>query len=201
MIGREVILKRFEWLQIPPMIRACRELNPAAFIDIGANFGLYTSIIGRQKLANRLIAFEPNQWAFGRLQAHIGLNGLTGVETHEAAAGSARQTATLAPGAPGYSALSTVVSAHPEGYEIEVVPLDEVLFFVGKPLIIKIDAEGYELQVLEGAKTLLARNYGYAQIESFDEPRAGLVINRMAEFGWQLSDHIVHDLVFRRGAV
>jgi hypothetical protein len=39
-IGREIIPKRFEWLQIPQMIQACRELKPAAFIDIGANFGL-----------------------------------------------------------------------------------------------------------------------------------------------------------------
>jgi FkbM family methyltransferase len=201
MIGREVILKRYEWLQIPLIIRACHELSPAAFIDIGANFGLYTCIIGRQKLANRLIAFEPHHEAFGRLQAHIELNELTGVQLHRTAAGAARHTATLALGAPGYSALSTVVPVHPEGYEIEVVPLDEALFFVGKPLVIKIDAEGYELPVIEGAKTLLAQNYGYAQIESFEESRVHQVIDRMAQFGWQLCDHIVHDLVFRRGSI
>jgi len=202
MQGREIILKRYEWLQIPPMIQACRELSPAAFIDVGANFGLYTCIIGRQRLARiRLIAFEPHREAFGRLQEHIELNGLTGVEIHQTAAGAARGTATLVSGPPGYSLLSTVVAAHHEGYEIEVVPLDEVILFVGKPLIIKIDVEGYELQVLEGAKTMFARNYGYAQIESFEESRVGPVIDRMARFGWQLSDHIVHDLVFRRGAI
>jgi len=199
-IGREIILKRFEWLQIPQMIRASRELSPAAFIDIGANFGLYTCIIGRLKLANRLIAFEPNPQARGRLQTHLELNGLTEVEIHDAGAGAARHTASLLPGAGGQSALSTVVSANPEGYEIEVVPLDDVVSFVGKSLVIKIDVEGYELQVLEGAKSLLSRNYGYAQIESFEERRASAVIDKMAQFGWRLSDHIVDDLVFRRSA-
>jgi FkbM family methyltransferase len=199
-IGREIILKRFEWLQIPQMIQACRELKPAAFIDIGANFGLYTCIIGRQRLANRLIAFEPHRWARGRLQAHLELNGLTGVEIHDTALGAAHHTATLLPGAAGQSALSTVVASHPEGYEIEVVPLDDVLSFVGKPLVIKMDVEGYELEILEGAKSLLARNYGYAQIESFEERRASSVIDRMAQFGWPLSDHIVDDLIFRRSA-
>jgi FkbM family methyltransferase len=199
-IGREIILKRFEWLQIPQMLQACRELSPTAFIDIGANFGLYTCIIGRQKLASRLIAFEPHRWARGRLQTHLELNGLAGVEIHDTAVGAARHTAVLLPGAAGQSALSTVVVSHPDGYEIEVVPLDDVLSFVGEPLVIKIDVEGYELEILEGAKSLLAGNYGYAQIECFEERRADSVIARMAQFGWQLSDHIVDDLVFRRSA-
>ncbi len=79
--------------------------------------------------------------------------------------------------------------------------MDDVVSFVGKPLVIKIDVEGYELQVLEGAKTLLAQNYGYAQIESFEDSRAKAVIETMAQFGWRQSDHIVDDLVFRRDAI
>jgi FkbM family methyltransferase len=200
MIGREVILKRYEWLQIPPMLRACRELKPAAFIDVGANFGLYTCIIGRERLADRLIAFEPNRVVFARLQKHIELNGIAGVESHATAVGATHHKAALLLGAAGFDALSSVVAAHPQGQEIDVVTLDETLSLVGKPLVLKIDVEGYELEVLEGAKTLLARNYGYAQIESFDESRAGLVINRMSQFGWRLCDHIVHDLVFLRDA-
>jgi Methyltransferase FkbM domain len=97
--------------------------------------------------------------------------------------------------------LSKIVSVHSEGYQIDVVPLDEILSFAGRPLVIKIDVEGYELEVLEGAKALLAGNFGYAQIESFEEPRAIAVIKRMAEFGWRLTDHIVDDLVFRRDAI
>jgi FkbM family methyltransferase len=199
-IGREMLLQRFEWLQIPAMLQACRELKPAAFIDIGANFGLYTCIIGRQKLADRLIAFEPNRTVVERLRAHIALNGVTGVEIHETAVGETRHKAALSLGAPGFDALSSVVSAHPGGYEIDVVPLDETLSFAGKPLVVKIDVEGYELEVLAGAKNLFTQNYGYAQIESFEEPRAGAVIGMMAQFGWRLADHIVDDLVFRRAA-
>jgi FkbM family methyltransferase len=200
LIGREMLLQRFEWLQIPAMLKACRQLQPTAFIDIGANFGLYTCIIGRQKLARRLIAFEPNRAVVEHLREHIALNGLTGVEIHETAVGADRHKAALSLGAPGHDALSSVVSAHPGGYEIDVVTLDGTLDFVGQPLVIKIDVESYELEVLRGAENLLARNYGYAQIESFEDRRAGAVINRMAQFGWRLADHIVDDLVFRRGA-
>jgi FkbM family methyltransferase len=201
LIGREMVLKRFEWLQIPAMIKACQELKPAAFIDIGANFGLYTCILGRQKLAERLIAFEPNRWALERLREHLALNGLNDVEIHECAAGATRHKASLLPGAPGFSALSTVVASHNDGYQIDVAPLDELFSFSGKPLVLKIDVEGYEPEVLEGAKALLTRNYGYAQIESFEQKRADAVIERMAQFGWPQTDHIVDDLVFRRAAV
>ena len=122
----------------------------------------YTCIVGRQKLAQRLIAFEPDRAVVVRLRDHIALNGLTSVEIHETAVGASRHRAALSLGAPGYDALSSVVSAHPGGYEIDVVTLDDTLAFVGKSLVIKIDVEGYELEVLHGAKNLLARNYGYA---------------------------------------
>jgi FkbM family methyltransferase len=200
-IGNELILRRFEWLQIPAMLKACRELKPEAFIDIGANFGLYTCIIGRQHLANRLIAFEPNRAVIGRLHEHLALNGVSGVEIHETAVGATRHKAALSLGAPGFDALTSVVAAHAGADQIDVVPLDETLSFAGKPLIFKIDVEGYELEVLDGGKNLFARNYGYAQIESFEEPRASTVIATMERFGWRFADHIVDDLIFRRDPV
>jgi len=200
-IGRELVLRRFEWLQIPAMLAACRQLRPAAFIDIGANFGLYSCIIGRSRLAARVIAFEPNRAMVERLREHLAANGLGGVEIHETALGALPHKAALALDVPGGDALARVVALRPGGYEIDVVTLDETLDFVGQPLVLKIDVEGYELEVLQGAKRLLARNYGYAQIESFEEPRARAVVERMAEFGWRLTDHIVDDLVFRRDAI
>lgn len=101
----------------------------------------------------------------------------------------------------GYDALASVVAAHVGGFEIDIVALDDTVSFIGAPLVIKIDVEGYELEVLHGAKNLFGRNCEYAQIECFDEHREKAVIEQMSEYGWQLSDHIVHDLVFRRDAI
>ena len=195
-IGPEMLLQRMEWLQIPGMLKACRELKPAAFIDIGANFGLYTCIIGRQKLASRLIAFEPNPTVVGHLREHVELNALAAVEIHQAAVGARPHKAALSPGVD--DALASVVATHLGDYEIDVVALDDVVSFSRAPVVVKIDVEGYELEVLRGAKKLFAGNYGYAQIECFDEDRERAVIEAMAGYNWQLSDHIVHDLVFRR---
>ncbi len=118
-IGNELILRRFEWLQIPAMLEACRELQPKAFIDIGANFGLYTCIIGRQGLAERLIAFEPNRAVIGRLQEHIARNGVDGVEIHQTAVGATPHKAALLLGAPGFDALTSVAAASAEIGEIQ----------------------------------------------------------------------------------
>jgi FkbM family methyltransferase len=202
-IGNELILKRFEWLQIPAMLAAARALKPAAFVDIGANFGLYTCIIGRQKLADRLIAYEPNKAVIGRLNEHIARNGVTGVEIHETAVGATQHKAALAIGAPGFDALTSVVETPDQagGDAIDVVTLDETLSFAGQPLIFKIDVEGYELEVLKGGRNLFSKNYGYAQIESFEDERAKAVIAMMADYGWQWTDHIVDDLIFRRDKI
>ncbi len=201
-IGNELILRRFEWLQIPAMLQACQELRPKAFIDIGANFGLYTCIIGRQGLAERLIAFEPNRAVIGRLQEHIDRNGVRGVEIHETAVGATPHKAALVLGAPGFDALTSVAAASAEAEKsdeaIDVITLDDTLSFAGQPLVFKIDVEGYELEVLAGAKEIFARNYGYAQIECFDEARADTLIATMAKLSWRWTDHIVDDLVFRR---
>ena len=199
-LGVEMLLQRFEWLQIPAMLKACRELKPAAFIDIGANFGIYTCIIGRQKLAGRLIAFEPNPAVAIHLREHIQLNAIPAVEIHLAAAGARPHRAALTVCPPGHDALASVVPAQPGSIDIDVVALDDTLSFIGAPLVIKIDVEGYELEVLQGAKNLFGRNWGYAQIECFDEQREKALIAQMTEHGWLLSDHIVHDLVFRKAA-
>jgi FkbM family methyltransferase len=191
-------LKRYEWIQIPLMIEACRALRPTVFMDIGANFGLYTCIIGRRRLASRLIAFKPNRTAFQRLQAHLALNGLEGVDARETALGARRETATLLPAQSANSGLSVIVPEHADGYQIDVVALDDVVCLTGAPIVLKIDVEGYELPVLQGAERLLRQNYGYAQIEALDE-RTDEVVDRMRQCGWRLTDRVNDDLLFRRG--
>jgi hypothetical protein len=42
-------------------MRVCAELKPDIFIDVGANLGLYTCVMMKNRLASRAILFEPDR--------------------------------------------------------------------------------------------------------------------------------------------
>jgi len=77
-----------------------------------------------------------------------------------------------------------------------VVPLDyllpsEVAGFV------KIDVEGHEVQVIEGAQEFLKRSRGLAFIESVETKEA--VKESMSKLGWKfIARHGDHDLLFKK---
>jgi Methyltransferase FkbM domain len=67
-----------------------------AFIDVGANIGVYSlfaeSLVGR---AGRIVAFEPGLRAAARLRENVILNGLRNIEVREEAVGAKARTVTL----------------------------------------------------------------------------------------------------------
>jgi len=77
-----------------------------------------------------------------------------------------------------------------------VVPLDDILPYQVAGLI-KIDVEGHEVQVIEGAKEFIARSRGVAHIESVDTKEE--VKEAMFKLGWKyiLRDGF-HDLIFKK---
>jgi len=46
-ITDEIAIKRYEWWELTMMLKACRHCTPDVFIDVGANIGLYTCVLGR----------------------------------------------------------------------------------------------------------------------------------------------------------
>lgn len=75
---------------------ACRRYRPEAFIDDGANIGLYTRVLGKAQAARILLAFEPDPRNSARLSESIARNGLVGiVDAHPMAVGAAKSTASL----------------------------------------------------------------------------------------------------------
>ena len=130
-VGYEIAIHRFEWRELKMIIEACARLKPDVFIDVGANLGLYTCVLGHLGVVPRLIAFEPDRDNFARLKANLALNNLTArVETHEAAVGARFGMATLVPSAPANRGMSRIGSG--EGaYDVRVMALDEVVPHIG----------------------------------------------------------------------
>lgn len=70
-IDEEIAIKRYEWWELNMMVMACRRYRPEAFIDVGANTGLYTCVLGKAQAARKLLAFEPDPRNFARLSESI----------------------------------------------------------------------------------------------------------------------------------
>jgi len=126
------------------------------FFDVGSNVGSYTLLAsGHQKATT--YAFEPVPATFERLRRHVYINGLEDrVVLHNAAAGSQKGTIAFTT---ELDAMNHVVSDNYAGKTITValVTIDEELYERGvRANVIKVDAEGYDKEVIEGAKKQLA---------------------------------------------
>lgn len=119
-------------------------------VDVGAHAGNHTVYLA--KAGARVVAFEPNA-AIGRfLELNIASNALAGrVTVHPVGLWNERSSGRVQPGPAGNTG-STALSEDVAG-DIELVPLDS---FELAPDVVKIDVEGAEMQVLEGAAATLA---------------------------------------------
>jgi FkbM family methyltransferase len=136
-------------------------LGSEVFVDVGAYKGYYT--VRMAKRCRQVIAFEPNPENRRILEENVRLNGLNNVTIYPYAVGEARYRAKLYPRASGSTLLEGYVNAKP--VEVEVIPLDEI---VDRADIVKIDVEGYEAKVIEGAKGLIEQLKPTLVIEHHD---------------------------------
>jgi FkbM family methyltransferase len=198
-IGYEIAIRRFEWRELKLMIDACRRLKPAVFLDVGANIGLYSCVLGRHKLVRSVLAFEPDRENFARLQANIALNALADViDARQAAVADASGVVRLVPSGTANRGMSRIEPGADGGYEVASVALDAVVPLRDAMIALKVDVEGYEAQVLAGAAELLSHNGGFAQIEAREDAAAALVADRMARFGWRFLERYGLDLRFEK---
>jgi FkbM family methyltransferase len=198
--GLEIYAHIGEYRELQSFIRVCREIRPDVFIDIGANLGLYTCIVMKNGLAPRTILFEPDRRNRVHLRANFLINDLLAadIEINEVALGAAPGNFRLIPGPERDIGLSQIVenAAGGEGYDVEIVRLDDLAALSGLTLAIKIDIERYERKALAGMARTLRDNRGVVQIEVL-EARAETVAV-MADLGYDLAYEIPPNLVFQK---
>ncbi len=141
-----------------------------AFVDVGANFGLYCLQVAKAGSAREIHAFEPDPRNIGQLTGNLYLNGMSGaVRIHGLAVSdsSGRLAFRLASGT---STGQNKVSADGEAV-VEATTLDAMFDWKGKSVFIKMDIEGHEMAALHGAENLLRENGCFLQIESYEGQR------------------------------
>lgn len=161
-------------------------LSKAEFIfDIGANFGVISCIAARRRPSARIFAFEPHPQTFRSLEANLRDNGIANVQAFELALGArAGEIGFTSHGSPASNRIAT-------GSEAAIrVPVTTLAEFcrdnsVERIDFLKIDVEGADLDVLEGARPLFeagAVAAGMIEVCPGTLARFGRSVDEMIEF-------------------
>ena len=161
-IGEDLFAGWFEPAEVAFVVRHLRPGD--VVLDVGANAGLYTVIAARAVGdTGHVYAFEPDQRAVALLRRNVALNGLKNVTVIEAAVSD--QTGEREFAAASDIALSSLAAIqrddqHIQGWRtVRTIRLDDAIasHAIAGVTFLKIDVEGAEKLVIDGAPNLLAR--------------------------------------------
>jgi len=164
-------------------------------VEVGANIGAHTIPLAKL-LASRgreLVAFEPQPVIFQTLCANLALNGITNVRAWPFACGAA--AGTLHFRAPDYHAegnfggVEFQADATATGSAVPCVRLDDTL---GDAVIsvMKIDVEGFERRVLQGAEQILRRSRPTLYVENDRRNESAALIDYLWSLDYRLWWHL-----------
>jgi FkbM family methyltransferase len=171
---------------------------PGLVVEVGSNMGVHTVPMAAAlgQLGRRMLAIEPQPVLFQQLCANLALNGLLNVRGLPYACGS--EEGELCFRRPEYEHAGNfgAIEMRPLDSltiqpEIERVPcrrLDELV--EPEPVaLIKLDVEGYELTVLQGAHALLERNHPVLYLENDRLESSESLIRWLLDRGYRLWWH------------
>jgi FkbM family methyltransferase len=133
------------------------------FIDAGANIGYFSCLMSKLAgPAGRVLAIEPEPGNLALLNQNLRANNLSNVTVHACALGASEGSAMLGLYKPSNRGRHSIVdSGQKSAIEVPVTTLDNLTRKSGNDStswsLVKIDVEGYEAFVLEGAKETLSR--------------------------------------------
>jgi FkbM family methyltransferase len=139
--------------EMEAVLRAARDPG-GLLMDVGAARGLISVMFCVASPDNRAVAYEPSPGQAGDAARAGEMNGVAGrITVRTAAVGAVPATLRGAVDTLGLIDLSPRAGA--ETFDVEMTTLDAEVDRVGVPTVVKVDVEGYELEVLRGAERLL----------------------------------------------
>ena len=136
-----------------------KKFESGIFVDVGANIGKYTILVGNHLKNGKIIAIEPDPDNFVSLKRNVKLNKLRNIVCINKAVYSENRTLKLykAEGSVGHS---VIVKPSNNYIEIQGETLDNILKNIGVQSIdlLKIDVEGAESEVLKGSIETLKKS-------------------------------------------
>jgi FkbM family methyltransferase len=125
------------------------------FVDVGANIGLMSLFVSRYFPNATIHAFEAHPETVEILMKNLALNTFSrSISVHPYALGAVRSKVVISADPHANRGGASIVRQGINAHEVDCFPLYEVLKDTRIDLL-KIDVEGYEFPVLEGAKDLI----------------------------------------------
>jgi len=148
-------------------------------VEVGANIGSHTVGLARAVgPSGSVVAIEPQPAIFRVLCANLALNGLANVSPLAVGCAARRGTMTIPPvdyhSPVNHNSGGVSLGETEKGVPVDVLPLDQLLDVDRKVQLLKIDVEGMEKDVLEGASRLVERHRPllYVENDRIDESQA-----------------------------
>ncbi|MCO6416055.1 FkbM family methyltransferase [Siccirubricoccus sp. KC 17139] len=176
-----IFMKRAEYEPELRYIARFAEVGSTA-VDVGANIGIYTLFLSRYLgPSGHVFAFEPSEISYPELVENLTRNQVTNVTASRLALSDRAGTAALFQinGSPVNFSLAE--EAHTDTETVSVTMLDAFLQEPPTRLsFMKIDVEGFEYRVLQGARNTLERHRPTVMFEVSDSAMARANTDRAA---------------------
>ncbi len=145
-------------------------------VDVGGNIGVRALHLSRLVPQGRIISLEPDRGNYARLQEHLKMNEATNVVALNVGIGAEERMMKLYQVEEHNSGMNRII-LQGEGLEripfqeIRIMPLAQALegVEVDRVNAIKVDVEGFEMEVLRGAEPVIRRDQPELFIELDDD--------------------------------
>ena len=173
----EYIFIHHQWEEEVAQVLADHLHQGAVFVDVGANIGAFTIPLAKKVTdTGKVVSFEPLPKLIHQVEKSLARNELSNVSLINKACGAEVGTQDLYVQAENIGGSSLIKkTAGGEKISLTVTTLDKELAALEKIDLIKIDVEGYELEVLQGAECTLRKHHPALVIEfspSLYQPRS-----------------------------
>ncbi len=152
-VGQRVALEKYEPYETKLILKQIKKGD--VVVDVGANIGYYTILLADKVGKNgKVYAFEPDSTNFDILEKNIKTNKLEKVVVVKAAVGSREGKLKLYKSGKNYGDHKLYGDGKAKE-EVKIIKLDD--FIKEKVNLIKIDTQGWEPEVIEGAKKIIEK--------------------------------------------
>ena len=188
---------------LPFLMMATLTRTEGAFIDVGANTGVYSLLAATMTSGREIIAFEPHPGIASAFIRNLRANGIENrVTVHQFALSNASGVMALYMPDQGHGLIETSASLEKDfktvadSIDVPVKRLDEIKIDT-TVAVIKVDIEGHEMAFLEGAVNLIDRDRPFIFAEVLSRARRNLLgqfLRRTSYIDFRLRPNMaIHD--------